>query len=222
MSAFANAFHPLSPLVLARYRACPLPLRFYTWFRWCVSPYAEVVAVLPSAGLVIDMGCGLGLLAGAARIAHPDLDVLGVDMDARRIQYARRSAAGDARLEFRSGSWFALQEQDVAAFVFVDVLHHLTVEMQLEVLQFCAGRLRPGGLILLKDVDTTPRWKYAANWLFDRATALTDITRGAAFNYRSAAEWAAIGAGLGLAARQIRLEHQDYAPHILLRLEKPA
>lgn len=220
VSLFANTFHPLRSRVLQRYEIHPAIIRFYTWYRWCVSPYGEVVEIIPPDGLVVDMGCGFGLLANAIRERHPESRVVGVDIDERRINYAQSSAQTDSQLEFLACDWFLLNLQNVKAFVFMDVLHHLSLQMQQEVLQFCGCCLATEGSIIIKDVDISPRWKYACNWLFDHATSVSGVTHGAELNYHSSEQWAEFGEKLGLRPQQLPLFHQDYAPHFLLRLTK--
>lgn len=215
---FANAFHPLRERVLRRYRQSPPSIRFYAWYRWCVSPFSEVVEIIPPSGLVVDMGCGFGLLANSIRERHPATQVLGIDIDERRINYARQSALNDNLLSFMACDWFTLPNRNVSAFVFMDVLHHLSAKMQHEVLEFCALRLAVGGSIIIKDVDTSPYWKYSCNWIFDHATSLLGVTRGMAFTYLSSEQWAQTGSQLGLTPQHLPLTHKDYAPHFLLKL----
>lgn len=217
---FANAFHPLRRRILQRYQPSPAWIRFSLWYRWCVSPYSEVIEIIPPNGLIVDMGCGFGLLANSIRERHPSTQVVGVDIDDRRIAYAHQTALNDHQLKFLACDWFTLTDQGVSAFVFMDVLHHLSATMQHEVLNFCVSRLAGGSSIVIKDVTTTPRWKYACNWLFDHSTGLTGFTHGMALTYRSANEWAQLGQQLGLKPQLIPLVHQDYAPHFLLKLTK--
>lgn len=217
---FANAFHPLKQQVLRRYKDHTWLTRFYAWYRWCVSPYSEVAEAVPSQGAVVDMGCGFGLLANTIRERHPGASVMGIDLDQRRIESARLTIRDDQRLSFQSEDWFTPGYAGVSTFIFMDVLHHLTPTMQIEVLQFCADHLPVGGAILIKDVDTEPRWKYLCNWIFDRATAITGVTKGAMLSYRSSKAWAQLGKDIHLAPEFIALNHIDYAPHFLLRLVK--
>ncbi len=220
VSLFANTFHPLRSRVLKRYEIQPAVIRFYTWYRWCVSPYGEVVENIPSDGLIVDMGCGFGLLANSIRERHPKSRVIGVDIDERRISHARSSAQADSQLQFLVCDWFSLNLHAVKAFVFMDVLHHLSLQMQQDVLQFCVRCLATGGSIIIKDVDVSPRWKYACNWIFDHATSVSGVTRGAELNYHSSKQWAEFGKKLNLRPQHLPLFHQDYAPHFLLRLTK--
>lgn len=63
---------------------------------------------LPERGSLLDLGCGGGFLALAARRAHPSLDVLAVDVDDYAIEATRRSAAASGlEVESRASDRFA-------------------------------------------------------------------------------------------------------------------
>lgn len=218
---FANAYHPVAGPTLRRFRGLGVAGRLYARIRWLLAPVGEVVEQLPETGLCVDIGCGAGLVCHAAAVARPELEVLGIDVDPRRIEMAQRAGAGAENPAFRVGDWYEEVEEAVDAFVFVDVLHHLAEEEQERILGFCASRLRPGGRILIKDVGLRPRWKYAYNVLFDRLTGLLDVTRGVRCTYRAANDWMGLGRDLGLLGRQVNLCHEDFAAHYLVVLEAP-
>jgi 2-polyprenyl-3-methyl-5-hydroxy-6-metoxy-1,4-benzoquinol methylase len=213
-----NAFHPLRRPTLGAFRGQPFGQRLRAAIRWALAPYGEVVEELPRTGLCVDMGCGAGILAQAAATAHPDLDVLGVDIDERRTRVAQSAASGNPRLRFLCADWLKLPIETADAFVFVDVLHHLAESDQARVVEYCARHLSPGGRILIKDVGLRPRWKFVCNYLFDLATALVHVTVGAGRCYHPADWWLRLGSELGLEGRELPLRHWDYAAHYLVRL----
>jgi len=218
MGWFANAFHPLRKPALAAFSGQPRGQRLHAAIRWALAPFAEVVEALPEHGLCVDMGCGAGLFAQAAVAAHPELQVLGVDIDQRRIRVANAAAHDNPRLRFLCQDWMKLSIDHADAFVFIDVLHHVAEAEQRKLLAYCASLLSPGGSILIKEVGLRPRWKYACNYLFDLSTALLRVTLGAARCYHDASWWMQAGGPLGLTGVRIPLRHRDYAPHYLVKL----
>jgi 2-polyprenyl-3-methyl-5-hydroxy-6-metoxy-1,4-benzoquinol methylase len=218
---FANSLYTaLKQDILALYNTSAW-MKFYAWFRWCVSPYYEVVENLPERGHIVDMGCGFGLLTAAASLVHPHAQYTGLDADERRTSAAAQCLKPiNAEIAFHAVDWYTFPLADVAAFTFVDVLHHLPPDEQRRVLAYCAEKLSPNGYILIKDVGTTPAWKYWANFFFDLSTRLTSVTMSEKPFYRSAEDWMALGTSLGLRVEQISLQHKDYAAHILIKLHK--
>src|SRR5690606_7786021 len=102
--------------------------------------YPGVCAALRGSGApVLDLGCGLGLLAHALRADGQAMAYRGIDLDAAKIARARRAAA-------RAGLADAVFEaQDLAdpAFDLASLGHHGNVAV-LDVLQFVpAGARRP-------------------------------------------------------------------------------
>lgn len=108
----------------------------------------------PWQGLhVLDAGCGAGDVSRElARRVGPSGRVLGIDGDAVKIAAAREAAAGLANLTFEVGD--AIAPDGGAAFDAVYarfLLSHLTDPDG--ALASLAARVRPGGLVIVEDVD---------------------------------------------------------------------
>ena len=53
----------------------------------------------------------------------------------------------------------------------IDVIHHIDPDAHAGVATALARSVRPGGMVLVKDMDLTPRWKYRWNAFHDRVVA---------------------------------------------------
>jgi ubiquinone/menaquinone biosynthesis C-methylase UbiE len=93
--------------------------------------YREVVARLPGAGLILDVGCGVG--DETARLASSDRTVIGVDYSARTMVEAGRNhddpglrfvGMDGARLGVRDGSVDAVVSSHIIEH-FVDPVRHV-------------------------------------------------------------------------------------------------
>ena len=85
--------------------------------------YRAVLALLPEAGTLVDLGCGEGYLLALARELRPGLDLVGLDHDPRRLALARAALDGEARVRLRQGTvtvtgvrspWSVVAVQDAA------------------------------------------------------------------------------------------------------------
>ena len=167
-----------SEIVRSIVRAYDDPVvRAYSWMRFGILRQRfldEIGQYLPERGVVVDIGCGFGLFSLYYAATAPGRLLRGVDVNGRRIVMARRAAArigvqnvayeiGDAR-DFKA-------DGEVAAVYMLDIVHHIppdTVRPLLDRLRRCLG---PGGVLLVKDVDTRPAPKRWFTWALDKLMA---------------------------------------------------
>ncbi|MFD2091069.1 class I SAM-dependent methyltransferase [Blastococcus deserti] len=210
---------------LRSYRAAPPGDRLHVLVRWLSCPFPPVVEVLPSTGRVLEVGCGHGLFSGYLARRSPGLRVRGVDIDADKIAVAATSLPpDDGRLEFAVGEPGSVPDGPWDAVVLVDVLYLLDEAGQRALLASCAAALAPGGLLVVKDMDTRPRWK--ARWnaaqeaLSVRVLGITAGSREFTFvPPDERARWL-VAAGLR-DVRASRLDRGRVHPHHLLVARAP-
>jgi SAM-dependent methyltransferase len=148
---------------LRSYRRAPLGDRLHVLVRWLTCPFPPIVEVLPTSGRVLEVGCGHGLFSGYLAQRSPELQVHGVDIDPDKIAVAAAAEAPDGgRLRFAVGDSGSVPEGPWDGVVLVDVLYLLDEAAQRALLESCAAVLAPGGVLVVKDMATRPRWK--ARW----------------------------------------------------------
>ena len=152
-------------------------VRAYCWARFLVLRQRfleEIGQYLPPSGAVLDIGCGFGLFSLYYAATAPARFVRGLDLSARRIAMARRAArrlaldnvayeVGDAR-DFKG-------DTEIAAAYMLDIVHHIAPAAVPPLLAQLRRCLVPGGLLLVKDVDTRPAPKRWFTWALDRLMA---------------------------------------------------
>ncbi|WP_255442789.1 bifunctional 2-polyprenyl-6-hydroxyphenol methylase/3-demethylubiquinol 3-O-methyltransferase UbiG [Corallococcus sp. Z5C101001] len=149
--------------VLALYAGLPASERFHVHARASSAPLLEVASRLPR-GTVADIGCGHGLLSALLAVSGPERRVLGVDLDERKVRWARQALAGLPNLTLDVGSVEQLalaHPGTLDAVVVCDVLYLLPEARWPGFLQSVRGLLRPGGRFLLKEVEGDGSWKHA-------------------------------------------------------------
>ncbi len=100
-----------------------------------------------------------------------------------------------------------------------DAMHHFAARDHAEVIRSVTDRLRPGGTLVIKDLDSGPAWKFHWNRIHDRIVAGPDPIW-----CRPPAEMAALVTDAGLTVeRADRIDHTltPYA-HYLVRATRPA
>ncbi|NND41131.1 MAG: class I SAM-dependent methyltransferase [Silicimonas sp.] len=131
----------------------------------------EIVQYLPKQGRVLDMGCGFGLFSLYFGKAEPGRHCIGVELQEGRVAHARKSAErlGIENVEYYVGDvrdWDG--PTDLDAIYLLDVVHHLPQESVPEFLEKLKGLIKPGGLLILKDVADRPLVKMWFTLILDR------------------------------------------------------
>lgn len=195
-----------------------------------MAPLRSVTARLPREGTILDWGCGHGLVSLLAAEEHEGRHVVGVDIDAGKLEDARRAAEGTPfahRVTFRPIEPGELPTGLWDAVVMVDMLYLLAPEAQQQLLEAAADCLAPGGVLVVKDIDSRPRPKA---WLAAVQEAISvriaRITATADGLHRPPGPelvegWMA-AAGLDTAVRPCHRGH--HVPHVLVtgRRARPA
>jgi 2-polyprenyl-3-methyl-5-hydroxy-6-metoxy-1,4-benzoquinol methylase len=203
---------------LRAYRTAPLGDRMHVLVRWLTCPFPPVVDVLPTEGRVLEVGCGHGLFSGYLAQRSSGVRVHGVDIDASKIAVAAVSAE-PGRLDFTVGTSGSVPEGPWDGVVLVDVLYLLDEAAQRALLTSCAAVLAPGGVLVVKDMATRPRWKARWNAMQEALSVrVLKITAGspefAFVDSDERARWL-VAAGLQ-DVRARRLDHRRVHPHHLL------
>jgi 2-polyprenyl-3-methyl-5-hydroxy-6-metoxy-1,4-benzoquinol methylase len=118
---------------------------------------------------ILDVGCGVGLLAFYLRERACGQPILGLDLDVRKIDCgATIAAAGYRDVELR----FQNVETQLPDFrgnvALFDVLHYLPQRAQTVLLSRLAERVAPGGLLIIRDAPREMRPRYWITWLAEK------------------------------------------------------
>jgi trans-aconitate methyltransferase len=177
----------------------PAPLRrLYRRLRLARGGYDAVEALVPAAGLVVDLGCGEGLLAHVLVRRAPGRRVLAIDHDPRRVDRLRRSASG-LPIEARDASFATTPIPPCDAVLAIDVLHYLDRASQETLVERAAAALNPGGVLVLRDPDAGLVLRMLATRLHERLFTTLRITKARIGAYRTSGAWARLLEHAGLA-----------------------
>jgi len=218
---------PLRPVRVAKkdvfslYREAGIITKVYMRIKFRICPILRTEVFVPDKGEIVDLGCGNGLFSAILKLGAPGRSILGIDLDARKIATARKSLGNIPHLDFRLGNIAATEYPKADAYTIIDVLYLIPIEEQNRILKRCAEALRPGGLLILKDMDKQPRRKYLWNMIQETvAVKIIGFTLGSKFHFRSRADYVETLKALGLKVEVVPL-HKGYGyPHILFLARK--
>ncbi len=147
--------------------------RFYVPAKLGSDPvYGAVTKELGSSPLpVLDIGCGLGLLAFYLRETGYEHAITGFDYDAMKIRTARRMSerGGFAGLSFMTGDARHGLPEFGGNVVILDILQFFTLPEQEALLRAAADRVAAGGKLVIRSClrDDSKRFRntVAGDWL---------------------------------------------------------
>jgi 2-polyprenyl-3-methyl-5-hydroxy-6-metoxy-1,4-benzoquinol methylase len=196
-------------------------VRTYCWGRFWILRQRfldEIGQYLPRAGRVLDIGCGFGLFSLYYASLAPGLTLFGLDLNPRRIAMARRAAT---RLGLANVSYEVADARDYRpdgeydAIYMLDIIHHVGPENVRPLLEKMVKTVRPGGRLLIKDVDNRPAYKRWFTHALDRLMDPRSPVR-----YWAADELQALLADVGFGVhRHLMVDYLPY-PHVLYICER--
>jgi 2-polyprenyl-3-methyl-5-hydroxy-6-metoxy-1,4-benzoquinol methylase len=122
-----------------------------------------------SAAPILDVGCGVGLLAFYLRERACRQPVLGLDIDARKILHGSKIAAGHYReVDLRVHDVGKTIPDFAGNVILFDVLHYLPSARQKALLGHLAECVEPGGVLIIRDCPRETRPRYWITWLAEK------------------------------------------------------
>jgi 2-polyprenyl-6-hydroxyphenyl methylase/3-demethylubiquinone-9 3-methyltransferase len=199
------------------YRPLPLSYRIFVRARFWLSDLFSLERYVPESGSILDIGCGHGLFSNLLALKSPTRNVLGVDIDARRIQAARRTVAGRKNIRFETSDASLLPPGQWDAITISDVMYLLSREHQIAVLHAVARALKPGGMLVWKTQVCQPHWKYCVTYAEEWLMTHLGLTRGDCLCFLGEKESNDAMRAAGLSATTIPLHtHRPYPDMLLI------
>jgi 2-polyprenyl-3-methyl-5-hydroxy-6-metoxy-1,4-benzoquinol methylase len=142
--------------------------------------YQGFEELLPTKGVIYDLGCGYGFLDYFLFMKSSERTIIGVDYDGDKITVANNSYLKNNKLTFIEGDIMQVQVQHADAVVILDVLHYLPADSQKKLIRSSFEGLNVGGILIIRDGDSSQVEKH-------KRTKLTEFfsTRLLMFNKKT-------------------------------------
>jgi SAM-dependent methyltransferase len=168
--------------------------------------------ILPDSGMLIDLGCGQGILLALLAAAKEQyargqwppgwppppagLAMHGYDLRNRSIRAGSAALDGKAALECRDIRGLELPR--ASAVVALDVLYHLPLDEQERVLRSAARALEPGGVLVVRESNAAGGLAFRLQRCSEYMAQLWHGSFAPPLWYRDARQWRSLLEGLGL------------------------
>ncbi|OGK56408.1 hypothetical protein A3J15_01255 [Candidatus Roizmanbacteria bacterium RIFCSPLOWO2_02_FULL_38_10] len=191
------------------YHPASFSLKIYICLRLLVANFNVLISYLPESGKVLDLGCGYGLLSNLIAEKKKKILVYGVDIDKKRINFAKSSIKQRKNIKFNVSDLNKIQSfNSCRCIIMFDLLHHLPDLTQQQLIKSASTILEAKGILLIKEIDKKPRWKYFVNYIHDK------LANGGELFFRSSAQWMKFMENEGF-----KVQYRTYGviyPHVLL------
>lgn len=218
---------PADPIALAicraaqRYAQTPRKFRYYARAKYRMDPcYTALLRRIPEGALVVDLGCGLGMLGVALAELGGGRRTWGVDWDAEKIAAGTRAANG-LEVVLCKGDLRTAELPACDVVVLVDVLHYYDAATQTAILTRAAAALLPSGRLLLRETDAARRGGVRLTRFFERAMVRLGWNHGPKVYYRPIAELVQTLHGLGFTTEQLEVAGKTHPGNVLLCAVRP-
>jgi 2-polyprenyl-3-methyl-5-hydroxy-6-metoxy-1,4-benzoquinol methylase len=204
-------------------RALPPFERVYAGIRFMIMRpklLSVMDLLLPSEGRILDVGCGFGLFAAYFGQTQTERAIVGVDPDARRVSLARTVAKSLGLTQHQFIATDAFDDQIKGPFdaiYILDVMHHVPEADQERLLKRLHSLLKPGGILVMKDITTEPFYQLKFTELLDRVMVGWEEP----LRYRHHDDWRAMLTALGFKVRAVRVPDVLPYPHVVIAARLP-
>ena len=207
-----------------RYAQTPRKFRYYAAAKYRMDPcYRALCARIPEDSQVVDLGCGLGMLALALAELGGNRRTLGIDWDGPKIE------AGNAAARDLPTGTVTLVRDDVRnaaippceVITIIDVLHYYDPATQTAILERAVSALKPGGHLFIRETDPEKAGGARLTRWFERNMVRWGWNRGPQVYYRPLTELHTELARLGCASEQLAVAGATHPGNVLLCAVKP-
>ncbi|MEI6122999.1 MAG: MMPL family transporter [Bacteroidota bacterium] len=153
MNEFYNTPRLLNDIIIKNFIYKGPIVEWYTRIKLAIERknYQLYNNLIPHKAHILDMGCGYGYLAMMLGMISSERRITAVDYDQEKIEVARHCMSKPKNVDFFAGDIRTIDIEPHDVFILSDVLHYLSDEKQIHLLEACIYNLNPYGKILIRD-----------------------------------------------------------------------
>jgi 2-polyprenyl-3-methyl-5-hydroxy-6-metoxy-1,4-benzoquinol methylase len=199
--------------------------RYYVLSKMRSDPlYAAVHEQIGSSELpLLDLGCGLGLLAFYLRLKGSTMPIHGLDYDGRKIRDAKVAAErlGVTGIDFAEHDARQGLPEHSGNVTILDILQFFSPSQQEALVQLAAERVAPGGKLVIRTGLHDETWRFKITVAGDILAKITQWMKAAPMHYPAAEDFRKWLSGYGRVDVRPLWGSTPFNNHLVV-LERPA
>lgn len=185
------------------------------------APYEVIDKIVPKKGIIVDLGCGDGLLANYIATSRPKTKVFGIDLNRERIKEAEKCVKNT---KFVYGDILKKEIPKADVILVIHVFHHLTSKKaQEKLIEECYTKLKKSGKLIVAEVAEKPFLKYQFSWFTDHVI-VPILFESKLYNpdifFRRVDEWQKLFDKLGFNHKSIKADKSKPFSHVVFECTK--
>lgn len=169
-----------------------------------IIPFERFSQFLPKEGTILEVGCGYGYVSNYLSLESPGRFIVGNDVAIERVRLAEKTIGGRHNIQFLAKDCRDIKRNDFDGVIIADVLHHVPYPEQEKILVDVYGKLKPGGVLVLRETDKKMRLRY---FIFNYLLEWLLYFHTEKLNFRKASEWRRILESIGFEVKDVIPNH---------------
>jgi SAM-dependent methyltransferase len=150
--------------------------------------YRQLANRCPLREPILDIGCGRGQTQLLLAHLNSSISIVGLDWDEDKIALATQAAKPFENIRFQKADSRSASLPKSGTILMLDILHYNSIEEQNLLLRQVADALEPGGLVLIREMDTAQGWRSILTRWQETLGIWIGINKGATLCFRPAQE----------------------------------
>ena len=162
---------------------CFLALR--TW----ILPLEKYNEQIPESGLIVEVGCGHGIVVQYLARRSTDRIIVGYDTDPRRLKIAKKSAKLCTNIKFRQNLFIEGSQKSASAVTVIGVFCLLDDDNTIQILKAAKSCLSNNGVLHINDIPKKKTIIHKLHIMRESMLGLVGFTQGQGVFLRTDDEW---------------------------------
>ncbi len=125
--------------------------KLYSQIRKLMIPFKEISNEVPRKAIILEVGCGHGVLSSLIARKKNNCNILGIDPSVNKIRMAKKLWCNYKNLKFVTGYIYSLKKQKFDVIIINDVLYLLPDKEKFNLIKKSRSMLSKKGILIVNE-----------------------------------------------------------------------